>query len=155
VDFDRQARPSLIALVRRGDLGALVRYGVVGVAQNGLAYAVTLVLIWLGLKAWQATLILYPVAAILSFAANRAWSFGNRARHGAQFRKYVFLYVAVYPCAVALNWIQERSGVPSWLASLLSLAVASVGMFLALNYWVFRTRAAALPQKLTEQGDVT
>jgi putative flippase GtrA len=138
VAFDRQARPSLMAMVRHGDLKALARYGMVGVAQNGLAYAATLVLIWLGLKAWQATLILYPVATVLSFIANRAWSFGDRARHGAQFRKYVFLYVAVYPCAVALNWIQEWAGVPSWLASLVTLLAAAAGMFWALNYWVFR-----------------
>lgn len=120
------------------DIGALARYGVVGVAQNGAIYAVTLMLIWLGLKAWQAALILYPVAALVSFAANRAWSFGDRARHGAQFRKYVFVYVAVYPCAVALNWAQEHAGVPSWLASLITLLIGAAGMFLALNYWVFR-----------------
>jgi putative flippase GtrA len=117
---------------------ALVRYVAVGVTQNGLFYAAILVLIWLGMKAWQATIILYPIAAVISFAANRAWSFADRARHGTQFRKYVFLYVAVYPCAVALNWVQEHVGVPSWLASLATLLAAAGGMFLALNYWVFR-----------------
>lgn len=143
MDFDRQARPSLIAFVRHRDLRALVRYGLVGVGQNGLAYILILLLIWLGLKAWQATLILYPIAAVISFGANRAWAFGDRARHRTQFRKYVFLYVAVYPCAVALNWIQEGAGAPSWLAGLVSLAIASLGLFLALNYWVFRAPQTA------------
>jgi putative flippase GtrA len=128
----------VVAVLRHGDLRALIRFGTVGAAQNGLAYAVTLLLIWMGLKAWQAALILYPVAALLSFAANRAWAFSDRARHGAQFRRYVLLYVAVYPCAVALNWIQERMAVPSWLASLTTLLAAAAGMFMALNYWVFR-----------------
>jgi putative flippase GtrA len=135
------ARLSLLALARHGDVRALLRYGVVGVAQNGLVYAFALGLIWAGLKAWQAALILYPLATAVSFAANRGWSFGDRAREPAQLRKYVFLYVAVYPCAVALNWVQEHMGVPSWLASLVTLIAGAVGMFLALNFWVFRKAA--------------
>jgi putative flippase GtrA len=123
---------------RRNDVGALLRYGAVGVAQNGAVYAVTLVLIWMGLKAWQAALILYPIATLISFAANRSWSFGGRSRQSQQLRKYLFLYVGVYPCAVALNWVQEQAGVPSWLASLTTLLMGAAGMFLALNYWVFR-----------------
>jgi putative flippase GtrA len=125
-------------MARNGDIRALARYGVVGVTQNGAIYAVTLALIWLGLKAWQAALILYPIATLISFAANRTWSFGGRARHGTQFQKYIFVYVVVYPCAVALNWVQEHAGVHSWLASLITLLIGAAGMFLALNYWVFR-----------------
>ena len=134
---DDKGRPEAF-LARRGDLGALLRYGVVGVAQNGLIYAVTLLLIRLGLKAWQASLILYPIATVISFAANRSWSFGDRTHRGTTFPKYLILYVAVYPAAVMLNWVQEHAGVPSWLASLITLVAGAVGMFLALNRWVFR-----------------
>ena len=125
-------------LLRHGDVLALLRYGVVGVAQNGVADAVSLLLIWLGLKAWQTTVIIYPIATVISLAANRSWSFGDRARRGATIHRYVFLYVALYPAAMALNWVQEHADVPSWLASLITILAGAMAMFLALNYWVFR-----------------
>jgi putative flippase GtrA len=139
MDADQQSgtlRPTL-ALWRR-DIGSVVRYAVVGLAQNAAFYAVTLVLLRFGLMAWQATIILYPIATVLSFLANRSWSFANRERSGSQFRKYVLLYVAVYPAAIFLNWVQETGGVPSWLASLITIGVAAGAMFVVLNSWVFR-----------------
>lgn len=126
----------------KGELRALIRYGAVGIAQNLLMYAITLGFIWWGLKAWQVTALLYPIATTISFAANRSWSFDDRVRRRGDFLRYVAVYVAVYPAAIALNWIQETAGVPSWLASLVTLVAGAVAIFCALNYWVFRKTGA-------------
>ncbi len=123
---------------KKDELRALIRYGAVGVAQNLAMYAITLGFIWAGLKAWQVTALLYPIATTISFAANRSWSFEDRVRRRGDFLRYVGVYVAVYPAAIALNWAQETAGVPSWIASLFTLIIGAIVIFFALNYWVFR-----------------
>jgi len=138
VNPDDHSPPSLPAFGRGSDFAALLRYGVVGATQNALMYGVTLLAIWAGLKAWQTTAILYPIATGISFAINRNWSFGGRAHRRTTLYKYVFLYTAMYPASIGLNWMQEHAGVPSGLASLNTFVVAVVVMFLAMNYWVFR-----------------
>jgi len=120
------------------DFSAFVRYAVVGVTNNLGFYGLTLVLLYLRFTAWQATAILFPVAVALSFLLNRSWSFTGRTRAPAEFRKYLVVYTVAYPVAITMTWAQERVGVPSWLASLATLAVAAVGIFLALDGWVFR-----------------
>lgn len=120
----------------RPQLGTLIRYGLVGAAQNGLAYAALLGLIFLGLKAWQATAILYPVAATVSYVAHRTISFRADAAPRQRLR-YGVVYVAMYGAAVGLNWAQERAGVPSWAAALVTMVVSAVAMFALLRWWVF------------------
>lgn len=126
------------ARFRRDDIGAFLRYAAIGLAQNAVFYSLALILISVGFAAWHATAILFPVAVALSFLANRAWSFADRKRAPAEFRKYILVYAIAYPAAVAMTWAQERVGVPSWLASLITLIVAAIGIFLVLNRWVFR-----------------
>lgn len=125
------------------DLIAFFRYGLTGVALNAFFYGATLALIQLGFSAWQATAILFPVGLTSSFLANRAWSFAGRKRSRAELRKYFLVYAVAYPAVVVMTWAQERSGVESWLASLISLVVAAFAVFLALNIWVFRKEPAA------------
>src|SRR4029078_7863031 len=103
------------------DFASLMRYGVVGIVLNALFYGFALVLLYLHFAAWQATLMLYPVAVVLSFIANRLWSFAGRKRTRTEFQKYLLVYAVTSPIAVSLTWAQERAGVPSWLASLTTL----------------------------------
>jgi putative flippase GtrA len=116
---------------------AFIRYAVIGIAQNLLFYGITLAALYLGFAAWQAILILYPVAAASSFAANRLWSFAGHKRTPMEFQKYLVVYALTYPIVVGLTWAQEQFGIRSYLASLITLLTAAVGIFLVLNYWVF------------------
>lgn len=117
-----------------------VRYTLVGVAQNGAFYLMTLLLLHIGWRAWQAMTLLYPVSVTISFLVNRAWSFGGRSFGKGQFARYVLVYCLAYPISVVLTWFQERFGVPSWLATLITMAVLVAELFLVLNFWVFRIR---------------
>lgn len=130
----------MIALLRHGDIRAFLRYAIVGVTLNASIYGVTLVLLWLKFAAWQALMLVYPVAVALSFAMNRAWSFGDRNQSPRQFRNYVLVYVIVYPLAIAFTWAQEHAGVPSWFASLITMGLAALAIFFALNFWVFEKK---------------
>jgi len=121
----------------RVDSPRLVRYATIGIAQNGFFYLVALVLIWFGWQAWQAVVVLTPPAIAITFWANRAWTFSGRARDRRQVRRYLLVYGLNYVFAVAFTWGQEAVGVPSWLASLITVGVAAIGNFLALNFLVF------------------
>jgi putative flippase GtrA len=138
-DDDKQA----LTLVPRSDRGAFVRYAIVGVAQNATFYGLALILIYRGFAAWQATAILFPIAVGTSFLLNRSWSFAGRQRTSAAFQKYFLVYAAAYPVSIVMTWAQERAGVPSWLASLITLFVSAAGIFLALNLWVFGRASTA------------
>jgi putative flippase GtrA len=119
------------------DFASFRRYAVVGILNNAGAYAFGLLLLALGLTAWQSIALMYPVATTVSFYANRRWSFGARPIERSQFPKYVCVYAVVYPAAIALTWWQEHMGIPSWLATLGTMGAAVMGIFLALNCWVF------------------
>lgn len=125
-------------LAQRFDFRALIRYGVVGVGQNLASYAVILVLLTLGVQAWQAMVVLYPVAVLVTFLINRGWSFQGRDRHPAQLARYVIVYVVSYPLAVAMVWALERGGTPGWAASAIAIVAAAIWMFGLMNLWVFR-----------------
>ena len=124
--------------MRRHDLASLSRAALVGLAQNGFFYGITLLLLWAGWKAWQAAIVCYPAGVLASFLANRHWSFAQRARVPRQFARYIALYVAIYPTTIGLNWLQEIHGVASWLASLITMVALALVMLCALNFWVFR-----------------
>ena len=123
------------------DLKAALRYAIIGATQNGLSYCVTLLLISFGWQAWQAVLILTPPSIAISFLLNRKWSFAASTHVPGQFRRYIFAYAIAYVCAVAFTWLQEKLGVPSWLAALVTVGVSAAGLYCALNFWVFAGRS--------------
>jgi putative flippase GtrA len=133
----------LDSLLRGRSAAAFRRYAIVGAAQNALFYGIMLLALGLGAAAWKAMALLYPVATTLSFFAHRSWSFGARTISRWQFPRYVFVYTAAYPSVVCLTWFQEEIGVPSWLALLVTMAVAVIGIYLALDRWVFRHAGSA------------
>ncbi len=127
------------SLSQRLNPRSLIRYAVVGLTQNAAFYGLSLLLIWHGWFAWQASALLTPIAIAATFVANRSWTFTGHGRNPGQFSRYVAVYSAAYLFTVGFNWVQEMSGVPSWLAALVSMIVTAVGIYLALNFWVFRT----------------
>jgi putative flippase GtrA len=132
----------LAALLRSKSFVSLVKYVVVGISQNSIFYAMMLLLLWCGLSAWQATIVLYPVAVFASFLLNRYWSFSGRNMRARQLHRYVTIYLVTYFLTVFLNWIQEREGVPPWLAILVTMVLTAGAVFATLNYWVFRKDVA-------------
>jgi putative flippase GtrA len=125
------------SLMNQADARSFLRYATVGVAQNAAFYGMGLILLWIGLRAWQVTAVSYPAATLISFVANRRWTFTQRMRDPKSLQKYILVYTAVYPAAVAATRLQELFGLPGWLAILNTTIAAVFGLFLLLNHWVF------------------
>ena len=115
----------------------VVRFAVVGVLQNAIAYAASLALVWLGLAAWQAVLLLNPISVAVTFFVNRSWSFSGANSVRGQGWKYAAVYAASYLFAISFTWAQEASGVPSWLAIIVTTGIASIAVYLSLSFFVF------------------
>jgi putative flippase GtrA len=134
----------LDSLLGGRNAAAFLRYIAVGAVQNALFYGLMLLLLSVGAAAWQSMAVLYPIATIVSFFAHRSWSFGARAISRWQFPRYICVYAMAYPAVICMTWFQEEIGVPSWLALLVTMAIAVIGIYLALARWVFR-RSASVP----------
>lgn len=131
----------LRALISTAHTAAFRRYVVVGFAQNAFFYSVGLLLLALGWAAWQTVAVTYPIATVVSFIANRSWTFGASKARG-QFLKYILLYGGTYPASVGLTWLLEHEGIPRWLATLITMGVVLLVFFIALRNWVFVTPSA-------------
>ncbi|KAA9383090.1 GtrA family protein [Neorhizobium galegae] len=118
----------------------VIRFGIVGLVQNFLSYGVVLILIWIGLAAWQAVLIVNPVAVALTFFVNRSWSFSGAEKERGQGRKYVIVYALAYLFAVSFTWAQETAGIPSWLTVIITTVTAALAVYVCLRLFVFRDR---------------
>ena len=117
---------------------AMIRFGIVGVGQNLISYAVLMALVALGLKAWQAFAIIYPLAVLATFVANRNWVFVGRRNRPDQFARYIATYAAGYPISLLLSHTLVGAGFAQWSAALITILVLAGGIYLSLNLWVFR-----------------
>lgn len=116
------------------------RYLIIGVVNNGTFYLALLILISFGWQAWQAVMVLNPIAVVLTFIANRNWSFTERSRgkNVVELWRYILVYGITYPLAIFLTWTLEHAGIPSWQAAFITIGVAAVAIYIALRFWVFR-----------------
>jgi putative flippase GtrA len=120
-------------------VGQAVRFGTVGVLQNGLNVATFALATGLGMHYRPAAVVAAVLALVVSFLLNRHWTFiGHSTPVGRQGVRYAL----VFTCAVAvgvvlLTFFVEVAGmaeVPAQLAAILIVAPLS---FLAQRAWVF------------------
>jgi len=126
---------------------AFVRYVIVGLAQNGLLYLLTIGLLFLGFPGWGALAITYPLGVVISFLLNRAWTFAGRRRMRGQFLRHIVVYAAAYPVTLGVSWLLERVMYP-WLATGLTIGIIAVTIFIMANLWVYpseRVKETASP----------
>jgi putative flippase GtrA len=141
-------------LARRHGAGALVRLVLVSAVQNGFFYLLALGELQIGFEGWQTFALNYPLAVGISFLSNRTWVFAGRDRPKGQFVRYLTVYVVAYigsmVCAAGL----EALGISPALAVFFTMFPNAIGLFLALNLWVFpQGRSDLLPTVATGKGE--
>ena len=131
---------ALAQLVRQ-DIGRILRFGVVGTAGFIADAALLLLLIdRFGANPIAARFVSAPVAIVLTFALNRAWSFSDLTQPSV-FRSFVS-YLSVQGVGFLVNllvyslvvWIAPMPATALAFAS----AVAMVLNYLGSRYWAFR-----------------
>lgn len=116
----------------------LVRYGIVGVASNGLIYVLYLFITWLGVEPKLAMTSLYLLGVGQSFVFNRKWSFQFFGSTSAALVRYVIAYAVGYGInLVALMVCVDQLDMPHQPVQAVMIVVVAGLLFLAQRYWVF------------------
>jgi putative flippase GtrA len=124
----------------------LVKFGLVGLASNGILYSLYLGATWAGLGPRTAMSMVYCVGVVQTFYANRAWTF--RALPGSNQRlRYALTYAAGY----LLNWSSLYVAVdmleyPHQAAQACLIFVVAGFLFVLQKYWVFPSPVQTLRQ---------
>lgn len=120
----------------------LLRYGVVGLASNGIGFLLYLLLTWLGMEYRVAVTLLFAVGVVQTFFFNKGWSFGHTGTTQPALLRYWAVYVVAYFLNIAaLTVLVEYVDVPHQIAqAILIFAIAGL-IFIALRFWVFPKEA--------------
>lgn len=129
---------------RRRILVRMLRYGVVGVASNGLLYAGYIVLTALGAAPEFASVGLFISGVAGTYVVNRGWSFSSARAHSWTAPRYVATYVSgMFVQVFALGMGHRVFGTPHQLAQAIAMLAAAATIFSLLNFWVFRNHPQA------------
>jgi putative flippase GtrA len=73
-----------------------LRFGFVGLATNGAAYSIYLLLTDFGVKQLPALTVTYTYSILQSFFLNRVWSYRDERPAGPAFLRYCITYISCY-----------------------------------------------------------
>ena len=125
-------------------LGQLTRYGIVGIASNGVLYIIYLALTGAGVGHKLAATIAYGLGVLQAFLLNKAWTFKNHDTLGPSFYRYLAAYVLGYVINIAgLIALADSGGYPHQLAQGIMILVVASFLFAAQKWWVFSPRRGA------------
>lgn len=114
------------------------RFGVVGLASNGVGFCLYLLLTWLGIGPKLAMSMLFCVGTLQTFVFNKRWSFQYRG----QDRMVMVRYLTAYCIGYLINLIALVALVDGLhfrhdaVQGAMILVVAAL-MFLLQKFWVF------------------
>jgi putative flippase GtrA len=123
-----------------GWLGEAIRFGTVGVLQNGLNVATFALATGLGMHYRPAAVLAGALALLVSFLLNRHWTFmGRAAPVGSQSVRYVLVFTgAVAIGVVLLTFFVEVASIAEVPAQVAAILIVAPGSFLVQRTWVFR-----------------
>lgn len=125
-------------------LGQLLRFGVVGLASNGILYVLYLFMTMQGLGPKLAMSIAYGIGVAQTFLFNRRWTFRHDGSLSAAFVRYCATYGIGYLANLtALVVLVDGLGWPhEWTQGAMILCIAAL-VFVLQKFWVFRADSAA------------
>lgn len=138
----------LLSLLSDGrSLRQLIRYGIVGVAQNAVGYGIYLFFTWLGADPKLVVGISYPLAMLVSFLGNKKYTFGHKGGTAGAGGRFLLAHACSYAINLGMLAIcVDRFGYPHQLVQLAAIFVCAAFLFLALKFYVFAVRPASAQQ---------
>jgi putative flippase GtrA len=120
-------------------VGEAVRFGTVGVLQNGLNVATFAVATGLGMHYRSAAVLAAVLALVVSFLLNRHWTFmGHTTPVGRQGIRYLLVFAGAVALGVLLlTFLVEVSGIPEVPAQVAAILIVAPVSFLVQRRWVF------------------
>jgi putative flippase GtrA len=120
-------------------LGQLIRYGIVGVLSNLLAYLIYLGLTMVGLEPKLAMSLVYLLGIVQTFFLNKNWSFHFDGAMAPALFRYIIIYLLGYLINIlTLLLLVDTLGFPhQWVMAGLIVFMA-LFFFVGQKFWAFR-----------------
>ena len=117
----------------------VLRVGQIGGLNNLLSYGIFVALTLAGMPSIAAATITYATGMVVSYVANRSFTF----RHSGSARRSLVRFVVVNLAGYALNvailaLFVELIGWNALVVQLGAIVVVATGIFLGMRFWVFR-----------------
>ena len=116
----------------------IVRFGIVGIVQNGAGYLLYLLITWLGVDPKLTVSILYPISAVISYFGNKHWSFEYDGSFASSSVRFIITHIASYSLnMLLLFYFVDILFFPHQYIQLLAMFVCAIFLFLTLKFFVF------------------
>lgn len=138
----RLAPDSASGSIDRNPLRQLIRYGIVGVASNGVAFGAYLLATALGVSPKASAALIYVVAAMVGFFGNRSLTFEHSGHVGSAGLRYVVAHTGGFVINLLLLVVLvDHQGYSHVWSQAFAIVVVAAYLFAALKYFVFPTPA--------------
>lgn len=117
----------------------LVRYAVVGIANNSVGYLVYLCLTYLGAAPKLTMTLLYAVGAVIGYAGNRQFTFAHHGSLMASSTRYVVAHFFGYllNLSILIVFADHLGYAHQWVQAAAIFIVAGF-LFMAFKFFVFK-----------------
>ncbi|RUR08746.1 GtrA family protein [Legionella sp. km772] len=116
----------------------IVRYGIVGLLNNGFGYLIYLLVTYFWLEPKLAVTVLYPIGVLMAYWGHAKYSFKSDQIDRNSFIRYVVTYIIGYIINfLALYIFSDIYGFPHQLIQVISIFVVAGNVFLLLKFFVF------------------
>ena len=119
-------------------LKRLYRYGIVGLSLNSVAYLLYLFFTGVGVDPKVVAGFLYPLGALISYLANKEWSFSHKKRFQESLGKYLIFHF--FCCGInlgALYFFVDVLGYRHELVQVAAIFFVAFFLFIGMDKFVF------------------
>jgi putative flippase GtrA len=119
----------------------LIRYAIVGLTSNGIAFCVYLTITWLGVAPEATAAGLYLAGAISSYYGNYQWTFSSERSHFSTLPRFVIAHALGFSIQLLLiSYLYRKIGLSHQLAQLVTVGCVSTLLFICFKYCVYPQR---------------
>jgi putative flippase GtrA len=125
-------------------IGQLARYGVVGIANSLIGFAIYVVAVKLGVQYLLASALAYAIGGINGYVLNRRWTFAATAiSHASSATRYAAVQIgALVGNLVLLYILVHLLGVETIVGQAIVVVVVFLATFAANRIWSFAHRGS-------------
>lgn len=116
----------------------LIRYGIVGLASNGLAFSIYILITFLGVSPEATAAGIYLVGASSSYLGNYKWTFAAKNPHISTLPKFIAAHILGLSIQLCLiSYLYRKIGLSHQLSQLITIGCVAMILFLFFKYYVY------------------
>jgi putative flippase GtrA len=121
--------------------GQLLRYAIVGLTSNGIAFSIYLLVTWLGVSPEAAAAGLYLVGATSGYFGNYQWTFSSKRSHLSTLPRFMVAHALGFSIQIILiSYLYRKIGLNHQFAQLVTVGCIAMILFLTFKYYVYPER---------------